>query len=474
MNWTNSQINAKDILQKWLTSTLVNQADHFRCLEGPAGSGKSTVVSAIIDDIPKNKILGAAPTHTAKDVLTEFSGLTAVTVHQLLGLKPDINLEYYNPANPIYAPLNNDLFEKESIALIIIDESSMLNSPIVTMIKERALETSKKILFIGDRLQLPPINESISTVFTTIETVSLIEIVRQTGSNPANDMISLARKDAQENTDEFKSYIEQIGLENPINIIESEQGIEEGFIVSNDGAKIKDKLYSLFSATQALYDYKHVKIVAFMNEKVKYYNKLIKKVINPSELPISEGDWLLGYAPFKQKKKSVTQNGMYYKVISATLGFHALDNDISLQIIRTTLRYKITLDNGTIKEIDMTMKFLHPDSYKDYYPVLLNAWTNGTSFRRWSPYYKLMESFALLDDFDISTEEANGKIKKHNLAKKNMDLGYAITVHKSQGSTYNNVYIDYENFSRCFDDSTRRRLTYVAVSRMRNINMVYG
>lgn len=43
-----------------------------------------------------------------------------------------------------------------------------------------------------------------------------------------------------------------------------------------------------------------------------------------------------------------------------------------------------------------------------------------------------------------------------------------------QGSTYNNVYIDYENFSRCFDDSTRRRLTYVAVSRMRNINMVYG
>ena len=80
----------------------------------------------------------------------------------------------------------------------------------------------------------------------------------------------------------------------------------------------------------------------------------------------------------------------------------------------------------------------------------------------------------LLDDFEITTEEAYGKMKKHSLAKKNMDLGYAITVHKSQGSTYGNVYIDYENFSRCFDEPTRRSLTYVAVSRMRNINMIYG
>jgi exodeoxyribonuclease-5 len=485
MNWTNSQIDAKDTLQIWLDSSIVIQSDHFRCLEGPAGSGKSTVVEAIIENFPKNKILGAAPTHTAKDILIEFSKLQAVTVHQLLGLKPDIALEFYNPANPIYAQLNPDYFEKSSLDLIIIDESSMLNASIVTMIKERALETGKKVLFIGDRLQLPPINETISTVFTTVEVISLTEIVRQSGSNPVNEMISLAREDAQNGTDQFHSYITRVAEESPCILVTSEYGIEEGFIVSKnkEDTKItlKDKLYSLFSTTNAIHDYKFVKIVAYTNEKVKAYNKLIKSVINKSDLPVSEGDWLLGYSPFKVKQKALTQNGMYYKCLNARLGFSSythIDGQsrtvVQLKIINTTLRYKQTLDNGTVKDIDFTLKILHPDSYEDYIPILTKEWQNGTIYRRWKNYYTLMESFALLDDFSFTGTDERGNTKKFSMAKKHIDLGYAITVHKSQGCTFNNVYMDYENFSRCFDVSTRRRLNYVAVSRTKAINMVYG
>lgn len=477
MNWTNSQLDAKDTLQIWLNSDIVLQSDHFRCLEGPAGSGKSTVVQAIIEHIPKSKILGAAPTHTAKDILIEFSRLNAVTVHQLLGLKPDIMLEYYNPANPIYAQLNPDYFEKSNLEYIIIDEASMLNTAIVTMIKERALDTGKKVLFIGDRIQLPPINEALSTVFTTVEVINLTEIVRQSDSNPVNEMISLAREDAQNNTNNFDEYITRIAIEDPCILVTTEEGIEEGFIVSRNNDLIKntlrDKLYSLFSATQALHDYKYVKIVAYTNAKAKAYNKLIKSVINTSELPISENDWLLGYSPFKIKQKVLTQNGLYYKCIHARLGF-VMYNGINYKVIITTLRYKVTLENSIVKEIDFTLKVLHPDSYPEFTPVLTEAWQNGNTYRRWKGYYALLENFALLDDFDINGTDQRGNFKKYSMAKKNIDLGYAITVHKSQGCTFSNVYMDYENFGVCKDVSTRRRLNYVAVSRTRAINMVYG
>lgn len=45
---------------------------------------------------------------------------------------------------------------------------------------------------------------------------------------------------------------------------------------------------------------------------------------------------------------------------------------------------------------------------------------------------------------------------------------YACTVHKSQGSTYDKVFIDLDDISKCNDGNTIARMMYVAVSRARN------
>ena len=37
----------------------------------------------------------------------------------------------------------------------------------------------EKILFIGDRLQLPPIGETLSTAFTTVDVISLTDVIGQ-------------------------------------------------------------------------------------------------------------------------------------------------------------------------------------------------------------------------------------------------------------------------------------------------------
>ena len=57
-------------------------------------------------------------------------------------------------------------------------------------------------------------------------------------------------------------------------------------------------------------------------------------------------------------------------------------------------------------------------------------------------YYKILDQFA-----DIS-------------------YGYCITVHKSQGSTYNNVYVDFNNILNSnFDENQKVKCIYTAITR---------
>ena len=53
-------------------------------------------------------------------------------------------------------------------------------------------------------------------------------------------------------------------------------------------------------------------------------------------------------------------------------------------------------------------------------------------------------------------------------------LPHACTIHKSQGSTYENVYIDLDSFKACKDRETLARLLYVAVSRAKNHVYFHG
>ena len=91
-------------------------------------------------------------------------------------------------------------------------------------------------------------------------------------------------------------------------------------------------------------------------------------------------------------------------------------------------------------------------------PILENLRMDGVNQHRWKPYYNLVESFTSYDylTFDNRT-----------IMKRTFDLGYCSTIHKSQGSSYNKVYIDLNNLQICKDPLVRRQLEYVAFSRTR-------
>lgn len=144
--------------------SLINQI--FFILGGP-GTGKTTVIIKIIIALIKNtkkniKIQLSAPTGKATTRLIEILNnhkifdlylsseekklfiLPPVTIHQLLGISKTSDKIFFNKKNPL------------NIDILIIDEVSMIDIFMMHNIFS-ALQKNTKIIFIGDHNQLSPI-----------------------------------------------------------------------------------------------------------------------------------------------------------------------------------------------------------------------------------------------------------------------------------------------------------------------------
>ena len=76
----------------------------------------------------------------------------------------------------------------------------------------------------------------------------------------------------------------------------------------------------------------------------------------------------------------------------------------------------------------------------------------------WRKYFDTINSFASM--FDLYYD--NRVIKK-----KTFNYGYAISVHKSHGTTIDNVFVDISNINTVRDKNELQQLQYVALSRTR-------
>ena len=90
----------------------------------------------------------SAPTHKAKKVLMSTTNMNAQTLHSLLGLRPDVDLDNFNPNDPEFAPIA--VPKITDYDLVIIDESSMINEDLYNIIVDETKNTQTKVLFMGD------------------------------------------------------------------------------------------------------------------------------------------------------------------------------------------------------------------------------------------------------------------------------------------------------------------------------------
>ena len=148
-------------------------------LTGGPGTGKTTIVKALIDifDSMGLKVALAAPTGRAAKRMSEATGMEAKTVHRML------EMEYGEDETASFRRNEQELLDEN---VIIIDEASMLDSWLTSSLL-KAVKPGARILFIGDADQLPSVGAG-NVLHDIIEsgrfaTVRLNEIFRQAGES---------------------------------------------------------------------------------------------------------------------------------------------------------------------------------------------------------------------------------------------------------------------------------------------------
>ena len=421
----------------------------FFILKGSAGTGKTTVISQLLkEDRFKNlKIAFSATTNKAVSVLKEFTKTTNnkyafLTIHKLLNIKRKIDKDGKEVFNIIED--NKKLIKSLSIYyydIIIIDECSMLSNEIIhTLFKLKNFKG--KIIFIGDPAQLPPVNEK-TYLFEDKEILSyeLNEIMRYKGEivNLANKVRDLV---FDENTKiKFKKYrCENIKISKKFDIWFSSyiENLKNNFDVNLNNLPIcltytnKQTDYINNQVRKVIFEENNKRfvkddIIIFNNyyylkkNKVSYYTSQKTKVINSEETYL-EINCSNSNELFKDDKIMEKNNLILNK-------FDKMFNSVKIKV------WKLKLLTGDIIYI------IHEDIKDDYNEIVESLKRKIIKFRIFlnkinskSKFYdKLMEttwSYLYENYIDIFAD---------------ISYGYCITTHKSQGSTFKDVYVDMNN-----------------------------
>lgn len=489
-DWITTNPQQTEAIEKMLLFLRSRGRDSmFFCLEGFPGTGKTTIIRHILEyhsdkmRYEKSAIV-TAPTHKAKKQISMQTGFEAKTLQSILGLAPNIDVENFNVNRPEFAVVN-----KPGIAfysLIVIDECSMISKDLLKMIMDQAISSSTKIIFMGDRDQLPPINEEISQVFIT-KTISeenrymLTHIERQGTTNPAILLLDTMRKNMSSPFDLFEHKQNLINLD----------GKALGYTFLNDLHTFGSALLNHFLSKHFVKDATYVKMLCYTNNRVGYWNRAIRQSIISNrrrEMDLAAqfesvhwnfllpGEILMGYQTYKD---GLTNSAEYIATIKdhveEELEFgDASDRGLVNQLIEQSgptssvkvYVYKVSLQNiDTDETIECSIIDPDPKNIQKF----LVAWKwyhdQGKYKRRWPFYYAWKEQYLIMVDIVNN--------KGDLVLRKDLDYSYAITIHKSQGSTFNSVFIDETDIDMNNNASERNRLKYVAFSRLSNKAVIY-
>ena len=189
-----------------VNSSLSNNTPFVIKITGSAGTGKTTVVSGILEEVFKlhNKnITIVAPTHKALSVIKDkIEGYfvrttghpTTLSYNTLASiLKMERVYNYETQETDFTMGPNTKKYAMKNDKLVIIDEASMITREQYEMLLYLSKKNKITLIFLGDIKQLPPVKESSSPAVTpemdsNVFSFNLTEIIRQGADNPILDV----------------------------------------------------------------------------------------------------------------------------------------------------------------------------------------------------------------------------------------------------------------------------------------------
>jgi exodeoxyribonuclease-5 len=407
---TEQQSDAVDRLIQFIEDP--DPASIFFTFGGYAGTGKTFCMREVISRCggSKAKFAFTAPTNKAATELRRITG-DAITIYALLGLRIDKSGELKTLVSGKAPP---DLSDYD---VIFIDEGSMVNRNLFQILDERCTQYNIKVVFMGDKAQLPPVGEAESPIWKEKQGTNLTRVMRHD-----NQILSLVT--------ELREVMNSIA---PSITIKSDHSETEG-VWKLSKAKFKEDIYNA-ACNGAFADGAKAKILAWRNVKVNEYNQIVRQAIyGAAAFPGSYmmGERIVAAGPCMRGDESLLNTDDEAIVESAIDCQHPLEP-----------KYKaIELKCRTELNKVIRLLVLHPESRA--------AFDN--------------DSQALAHD-----AKGNGKLWKkfwdHKDLFHDIKYAYALTVHRAQGSTYQNVWVDYQDILLNRNRREAFQCLYVACSR---------
>lgn len=438
-NWTPSQTEALARARAFFAG----EGEAF-VLDGAAGTGKTTLVSAIVDAVPGHRAVHfVAPTARAARVLREKTGFPARTLHSHLYTVEPVKDK---PALRCIPKPNND----DAPTLLVVDEASMVSSRKTSedlFVADRSLladllahvrsgPQGSQVLFVGDPRQLPPVGEDVSTALCadtlrrahglSVGEARLVEIVRQAEGSSVLDAAGRLR-------DALDSGGAMPDLDLPF--LNRWPEAVPAFLDWTDGAKTP------FEAVHLVY----------FNKTAKRFNDDVRRALGRFD-DLCKGDlvtldadaWVQVDAGNGQRSEVQIVRGTPYEVLDVG---RERSTRADLTFCTATLRacgdpdaaaftHRVCLSHLTTDAAGLTMEQIHA------------LWAD-----------RMAKNQTFQDNPHPKNDEWVGALR--------LRFAYAMTVHKAQGSEWTKVQIN--PWVRPDDEGTRmhQRWLYTAITRAR-------
>lgn len=434
------QVDALNAMDEFIKSDKTSMT-----LSGYAGTGKTSLMEILAQKMDKQHkpIMFCASTNKAAAVLKERvskSGFEAQTLNKVFGITVEVDAnQAYNAKNLVNKLKDVDIPYSTTI---IIDEASMINEENYRILNDIAKRNGLKIIYVGDAAQLAPVNETkISKVFRDQgHDVRTLSIVERTGDNAIlKEATALRENKVLSGESSFNAKGQGVAY------LKASNQQEKEAVIARFVPKLKENP-------------NYFRILAYTNAAVANYNTKVRQLLGYNDSTPRVGEPITGYANWgyiydRNGGKYRFINSEAYKVVKVESPRNARislpdGSSVTMQAIPITLENSMG-EKDTFNLMDIKDNQENRRIATQLAQMKSQLWNKARGLSG-KAKAQILQQINAIDEFLF----VNDNITEGNrtLQAKVFDFGYAMTVHKSQGSTFTHVLMDDVDIDKARDE----------------------